>query len=133
MSFYRAYHAQAHKTIKAPEGKVIFLGDVHGDPSVIERCLEASCFNEKNDIVISVGDLIDKGPDSLTCLSYLDKPWFHSVMGNHESLLIENFLEKTAEGLAHWFERNGGSWFGELSDDEQVKAFSQIINLPLAI
>jgi serine/threonine protein phosphatase 1 len=36
-------------------------------------------FDPYKDLLICVGDLIDRGPDSLQCLQLLKRPWFKTV------------------------------------------------------
>lgn len=50
--------------------------------------------------MLSVGDLVDRGPDSIGCLKLLEAPWFHAVMGNHEQLLLNYFAPWLAYGAS---------------------------------
>lgn len=86
------------------KGRDFFVGDIHGHLELIERGLNDLNFSTKTDRVFATGDLIDRGPKSLECLKLLDKPWFFSVIGNHELMLIENLkggtIERSIEN--HW-------------------------------
>jgi serine/threonine protein phosphatase 1 len=73
------------------KGRDLVVGDLHGHRSLLENALEAMAFDPRRDRVLSVGDLIDRGPESLATLSLIDEPWFHAVLGNHELMLL-NFL-----------------------------------------
>jgi serine/threonine protein phosphatase 1 len=66
------------------------VGDIHGCLDVLHRALRALHFQPSIDRLFSVGDLVDRGPESLACLGLLRMPWFHPVMGNHESFLIRH-------------------------------------------
>ena len=50
----------------------------------------------KLDYFISVGDNIDRGPESLNVLRLLNQPWFTSVKGNHEAMALDAF--ETGDG-----------------------------------
>lgn len=74
-------------------GRDFVVGDIHGCLDVLHRGLKALNFRPTVDRLFSVGDLVDRGPDSILCLGLLKMKWFHSVLGNHESFLIRH-LEK---------------------------------------
>lgn len=59
------------------------------------------------DLLISVGDNIDRGPESLDVLRLLNQPRFTSVKGNHEAMALEAF--ETGDGNM-WL-ASGGDWF----------------------
>ncbi len=99
-------------------GKDYVVGDLHGCYEQLERLLDHVRFDTTYDRLISVGDLIDRGPESLRCLNLLAKHWFHAVKGNHESMMIEFFepylvngyLEYLDELYDNGFLENGGDW-----------------------
>lgn len=72
-------------------GRDFVVGDLHGHRALLERELEGLDFDPARDRVFSVGDLIDRGPDSLATLALIEQPWFHAVLGNHELMLL-NYL-----------------------------------------
>lgn len=45
--------------------------------------------------------MIDRGPKSVECLDLLSKPWFFSVLGNHEDLLIEKIQDIENDKISH--------------------------------
>lgn len=68
--------------------RTIFIGDVHGCIEELAR-LVCSLRLEKHDRVVFVGDLVDKGPESLQVLRYVECllgqfPGSVCVAGNHE-------------------------------------------------
>lgn len=95
------------------------MGDLHGCHDVLMAKLKGQKFNPYEDLLISVGDLIDRGPDSLKCLELLDKNWFYAIRGNHEQMAIDALEQHE---LALWA-INGGEWFARssVSDQEEVK------------
>lgn len=104
------------------EGKfwrhIWIVGDLHGCHQRLMHALRECRFDPYKDLLICVGDLIDRGPDSLPCLQLLKKSWFRAVRGNHEQMAIDALH---AGEMAMWF-YNGGTWFHTLRDDEQQLA-----------
>jgi serine/threonine protein phosphatase 1 len=72
-------------------GRDLVVGDLHGHRDLFERALDQVGFDPQRDRVLSVGDLINRGPHSLATLALLEQPWFHAVLGNHELMLL-NYL-----------------------------------------
>lgn len=70
-------------------GRDFVVGDLHGHRAVFEQELVRLNFDPAVDRVFSVGDLVDRGPDSLGTLALLEQPWFHAVLGNHDLMLLE--------------------------------------------
>lgn len=88
-------------------GRDFVIGDLHGAISCLDRLLEGLQFDTERDRLISVGDLVDRGPESLQCLELLNEPWFHCVLSNHEQMMLHAF-EGGYTGTA-WL-ANGGEW-----------------------
>lgn len=97
-------------------GRDFVVGDLHGAFDLLDRFMKFSSFDPKSDRMFSVGDLVDRGPKNLECLRLVNEPWFHTVMGNHESMMLDYVL---AGGLRDgaWWMYNGGSWWCDLSED----------------
>ncbi|MDR7342699.1 serine/threonine protein phosphatase 1 [Pantoea alhagi] len=111
---------------------IYIVGDLHGCRALLDRQLLAASFDPQQDLLIAVGDLIDRGPDSLGCLRLLAEPWFRSVRGNHEEMALNALLQN--EKLL--WKRNGGDWFWQLEEkerDEAQRALMQCQTLPLIL
>lgn len=89
-------------------GKLFTCGDIHGHFDLLEQELDKQGFDRNSDLLVSVGDLVDRGPRSVDAIKYLDKGWFLAVRGNHE------FMTYPPDGGSEWHVRNGGLWFAEL-------------------
>lgn len=113
-------------------GRDFVIGDLHGALSCLERALAGVNFDPVADRLISVGDLIDRGPENEACLQLLNEPWFHSVLGNHE-LMMAQFYHGGPYG-PYWV-RNGGRWGLEHSaeDDEVLHLAERCTQLPLLL
>ncbi len=88
-------------------GRDFVIGDLHGALPVFENLLQGLQFDEARDRMFSVGDLVDRGVDSLGCLGLLRRPWFHATLGNHEQMMYEAFYGGYTG--QYWFQ-NGGTW-----------------------
>lgn len=99
--------------------RTIIIGDVHGCKEELEELLNKLDYTAKKDRLIFVGDLINKGPDSLGVLEMVFSLKAEVVLGNHEfgflryledsSLVFDGFeklkvqLEKTLNFWKSWF------------------------------
>ncbi len=64
--------------------RTLIVGDIHGCWDEFAALLDAAALNA-DDRIVSVGDLIDRGPDSPRVLRFFrDTPNASSIMGNHE-------------------------------------------------
>ncbi|WP_445399106.1 metallophosphoesterase [Zobellella sp. An-6] len=114
-------------------GNDFAIGDLHGCFDALRASLAEVGFNPGRDRLFSVGDLIDRGPRSLDCLSLVFEPWFFAVQGNHEQMMWAA-LECAGPGaLAQWV-MNGGQWGFEY-DWSELKAYARtaLARLPHAI
>lgn len=73
-------------------GRDFAVGDLHGCKDALEQLLTHVNFDPSVDRLFSVGDLVDRGPDSWGCIALLEEPWFHAVLGNHEQLTIASLM-----------------------------------------
>ncbi|WKW36220.1 protein-serine/threonine phosphatase [Enterobacter mori] len=98
------------------EGKnwrhVWVVSDIHGCYQWLMDALKRRHFNPYEDLLISVGDIIDRGPDCVKCLQLMDEKWFRAVRGNHEQMALDAIENND---FALWMS-NGGIWFSALED-----------------
>lgn len=109
-------------------GRDLIVSDLHGCYKDFQKELKWTNFDPEIDRMFSVGDLVDRGPDSVSCLSLLEEDWFHAVKGNHEILWLkahkfyhqdfdeayDNILNLSTD--CQIFLRNGG----ELVEDPKI-------------
>lgn len=67
--------------------RTFVIGDIHGCVDELDRLLDR-CALGSDDAVVSVGDLVNKGPDSLGVLRLCRKVRAKAVLGNHDDLLL---------------------------------------------
>lgn len=104
------------------------------------QALQSIGFNPtKGDILISVGDLVDRGPDSIKTLELIQQPWFFAVAGNHEQMMLSGIaaIEGTGESidLWNWQKLNGGDWYQGSKERKGVaeELLKKVAHLPFAI
>lgn len=106
------------------------VGDIHGAFNSLYDAMDTIGFNPEKDRLISVGDLVDRGADSIEYWRLLKESWFHAVRGNHEDMAIKHF-----KGL--WpsdnYIQNGGSWNFYSTIAEQTAAADDFSALPFMI
>ena len=83
--------------------RTLFVGDVHGCPTELEGLLNFAGFLPKRDRLFFVGDLINRGPDSLGVLKLAHHLGASSELGNHEQSFL-SFL-KNGSKLSANFEK----------------------------
>jgi serine/threonine protein phosphatase 1 len=116
------------------KGKDYITGDVHGTFTRLKEQLDVLLFDYQSDRLFCVGDLVDKGEESHLFLNWLNYPWFHSVRGNHDQLLIGNYNNDINSYHCHM--RNGGQWFEDISlvdSDTRTAMYEACLALPYII
>lgn len=118
-------HFQANR-----RGRDFVVGDLHGMRAELERALAEAGFDKEVDRIFSVGDLVDRGPNSPETLKLIDEPWFYAVRGNHEQMMID-VLE--GEEAPHLWYVNGGAWARGADLESVRQTMSTVLALPYAI
>ena len=106
------------------------VGDIHGMYQELKDCMQEWGFNKEVDRLFSVGDLIDRGPDSEKVLGLLQEEWFYPVIGNHEKMMIDAIRS----GNNYLWVANGGDWCTPYLDTPIPQVLVEsILELPYAI
>jgi len=115
--------ASEAKLIQVESGRVIFVGDTHGDLEATEKIIN-SYLKPENKLVF-LGDYVDRGPASLENINLLlEQKIEHTdslylLMGNHEGYAVFSFYPAD---------------FWEGLDDELRQRYSEVLStLPLAV
>ena len=111
------------------EGRDFVCGDLHGMLEALHLAMRKIDFDTRCDRMFSVGDMVDRGPESVACFDLLSEPWFNAVRGNHEQMMIE--VWRGREPL-NWF-LNGGEWARQLAPDKLDRMARRAARLPYAM
>lgn len=117
---------------KNTKGRDFFTTDIHGCFDLLHEQMRNCAFDTTKDRLFVGGDNCDRGPDSCYVLEYLSEPWYHSVRGNHEEMVIavnEIVDQQSINMLFH----NGGQWYFLEQYEKQRVIYEAFKALPLAI
>ena len=104
-------------------GRDFVVGDIHGCYFDFMELLKQIKFDKSVDRMFSVGDLIDRGPNSLDCAELMYEKWMYVVRANHEQMMIDCILQNGRQQADMWA-MNGGSWHIEV-DFQLLKAIAE--------
>ena len=115
-----------------------FVGDIHGAFDRLQAELSRMGFRTDVDRLISVGDLIDRGPQSVAAEQWLGLPYFHAVRGNHEEMYLTWRRLGAVRAEQQRFEdeayfRNGGAWVRDMAEMDHMALEALIERLPYVI
>lgn len=116
-------------------GRDFVIGDIHGAYDLVLEAMRKVEFNKTCDRLFSVGDLIDRGPDSHRCLKFLQQPYVYAIRGNHEQMLIDMHADgEPHEAVVEWMSaRNGFGWWKTTPQTTRDQILDAVKALPLAI
>ena len=127
--------------------RVLAIGDVHGMYEKLIKLMDKIRFNPDEDLLIFLGDYIDRGPDPGGCLQYifaLQQQYPDVVvclMGNHEVMMSSYFMQKRGsynnlivDYAGSWLD-NGGletlKHLDEMDADTKEELLQWVMNLPV--
>lgn len=116
-------------------GRDFVVGDLHGTFTLLRQAMDAVGYDPSRDRLFSVGDLIDRGPDSADVVRVLQIPGFHAIAGNHELMLLDAVEVHgiDTDVLSPLFIRNGLGWWLETPFEMRRQIVAAVEQLPLAI
>lgn len=114
-----------HHFLANKHGRDFFVGDIHGQYSLLRSILRKVNFSTDRDRIFSVGDITDRGENSYNCLMLTQESWFYSVLGNHENFILN--IEENDYFQRKTWNKNGGSWWWELSEEDKKLAKKTIL------
>lgn len=127
----REIHTTIERIEAAPGQRLLVISDIHGHFNCLVQLLRKLKYGG-NDILIIVGDLIEKGSESLRVVQYVmelcRRHPVYVLMGNVDLGRLRMLWRDDPEsgedfaGFLRWSEDHwGGSLFGEMLDDMGVK------------
>lgn len=107
--------------------RTIAIGDVHGCASEFEALLSV-LKPQPEDYIIQVGDLINRGPDSLDVIHMAREHKINCILGNHELRLLNARDTSCTENLKTYDHKT----FNQLTeaDWDYLKTFSNYLHIP---
>lgn len=124
----RRFSANSH-------GRDFVVGDVHGMTSLLMTALHQVSYDPHRDRIFSVGDLIDRGPESDLVDGVLSIPGLYAVKGNHECMLLDlvDAFGIDADEVPGIYQRNGLGWWAQTPIEKRCQIIDAIKELPLVI
>ena len=127
--------------------RVLAIGDVHGMFDKLIKLIDKLRFAPEDDLLLFLGDYVDRGPDSVKCLQYvydLQHAWPNNVvclLGNHEVMMSSYFMHKRCiynnliVDYADSWQDNGGietlRQLDALDSDTREELITWATNLPV--
>lgn len=88
--------------------RIIAIGDIHGCSDALERLL-AEIRPQMDDVVVALGDFVDRGPNSARVIEVLlelvTECHFVPLIGNHELMMFKGLREQ--KEFDFWFQHGG--------------------------
>lgn len=121
-------------------GRDFVVSDIHGCFDLVIEAMRKVGFDRTADRLFSVGDTIDRGPDSARARAFLECDFVYAVRGNHEDMFLEIYEEgaPSQRDLAIMLStrtalRNGMDWWLGLDEPAQIALIERFRSLPIAI
>jgi serine/threonine protein phosphatase 1 len=113
-------------------GRDFVVGDIHGAYTSVLAAMAESNFDKRFDRILSVGDLIDRGPDSWRCAKFLAQPYVYAVRGNHEDMLLQLYENGIpSNDIIEWAaKQNGFGWWLTVPETQRLDIVAAIAKLP---
>jgi serine/threonine protein phosphatase 1 len=107
--------------------KTLIVGDVHGCYAEFMDLLNLAALGV-DDEIIALGDLVDRGPDSLSVLKFFRQhPRARSIMGNHERKHLLSFRQSILPAQSQLLAQQ------QIPPDFYAEAINLIADFPLFI
>lgn len=107
--------------------RVIIIGDIHGCATELRSLLDKCSYRKGVDIAISVGDLVNKGPESLDVLKIIKNDEIIAVRGNHDDAALAEYNKYIKNNIPPSKEKY--QWVTELksSNKRDEEEYSQLV------
>lgn len=104
---------------------IYVVSDIHGHYDELTPFFD-NVFNKETDLLISVGDLIDRGLKNTASLALIENDWFRMVRGNHEDMAIRSVIYNDDYMRDIWT-FNGGYYYYESYNDKEQEEFRKLL------
>ena len=127
--------------------RVLAVGDIHGMYDKLIKLMDAIHFTPEEDLLLFLGDYIDRGPDSVKCVQYVYKLQ-HTypdnvvcLLGNHEVMMSSYLMQKRgtyntliADYAESWLDNGGYATLQQLNaleTEQREELDTWVTNLPV--
>lgn len=70
-------------------GRNLIVGDIHSQYGLLQDVLSSASFSPTEDTLYSVGDIADRGPETVRLIQFLlSLPSYKPVLGNHDIWMV---------------------------------------------
>ena len=105
--------------------RTIIVGDIHGCIDEFNELIEKVNYDPTKDRLMLLGDLVDRGPDSVAVVRRAREMGLKCVMGNHEHKFVKWFRSQGSR--VDVYDRR--DYYGQFDDQD----INYIMNMPTAI
>lgn len=105
--------------------RTIVVGDIHGCIDEFKELVKKVSYDPTKDRLILLGDLVDRGPDSVAVVRLAREMGLECVMGNHEHKFVKWFRSQGSR--VDVYDRR--DYYGHLDDQD----INYIMNMPTYI
>lgn len=129
----------ARRVERNHQGRDLVVGDIHGHFATFRRALAELEVGE-HDRVFSLGDLVDRGPDSWAAKHWIAGPQaserFHlTIRGNHEQMMLAGLAAGPRHGrrrlrdVDDWsiWRMNGGDWWDARKPGHSARSWMAVL------
>ncbi len=108
------------------------IGDVHGCIKTLRLLVEEKIQLTKNDLLVLVGDYIDRGPDSKAVLDYLMKLKEDGydvipLRGNHDQMMVDAYMKKDSFSSTLWLNNGAQNTIDSFMPDIPTEYYEMAI------
>lgn len=108
------------------KSRTIFVGDIHGCIDEFNELLNRISYDPRSDRLILLGDLVDRGPDSIAVVTKAREMNLECLMGNHEHKFVKWYRAQGSRMAEFHDSRN---YYAQLSEQD----INYIMNMPTYI
>ena len=123
--------AKPHRIVDLSERRrVLAAGDVHGEIGMLDDELARQGFDPDLDTLVLLGDLGDRGPDSMAALELVARPSVIRVLGNHDGVaraILDGSMSRSVADM--W----GAEWLTALPRERLAEVAAVLEDAPVSM
>lgn len=117
-----------------PDDKELYIiGDLHGCYDLYKKGSHVLGIRDE-DVVISLGDLTDRGTDNFKCVvEFTRKENRYAIRGNHEDMMIRGLIDNLREYYECWYQNGGHTVVDEVNIEGAELLAEMVKDLPVVL